>query len=62
MTDLVDRARQLATELLAPAAAVVEELAAGDLATTFVWLQHLGVVAPLTAGSPGPRAAFLGDH
>jgi alkylation response protein AidB-like acyl-CoA dehydrogenase len=42
--------------------AVVEELAAGDLATTFVWLQHLGVVARLAAAGPAElRAAFLGD-
>jgi alkylation response protein AidB-like acyl-CoA dehydrogenase len=33
----------------ATVAAVVEELAAGDLATTFVWLQHLGVVGRLAA-------------
>ncbi|SDO56085.1 acyl-CoA dehydrogenase family protein [Geodermatophilus sp. DSM 45219] len=104
MTDVVARARQLATELLAPAAAaveaagavprshldrlaadglhgltgpadagglaadpatvtaVVEELAAGDLATAFVWLQHLGAVARLAAaGPPRLRASFLGD-
>jgi alkylation response protein AidB-like acyl-CoA dehydrogenase len=32
--------------------AVVEELAAGDLATAFVWLQHLGVVGRLAAAGP----------
>jgi alkylation response protein AidB-like acyl-CoA dehydrogenase len=43
-------------------AAVVEELAAGDLATTFVWLQHLGVVGRLAAAAPPElRAAFLAD-
>jgi Acyl-CoA dehydrogenase, N-terminal domain len=104
VTDVVARARRLAADLLAPAAAavdaagvvprdhldaladaglygltgpvdagglaaepatvaaVVEELAAGDLATTFVWLQHLGVVARLAATGPPPlRAAFLPD-
>jgi alkylation response protein AidB-like acyl-CoA dehydrogenase len=46
----------------ATVAAVVEELAAGDLATTFVWLQHLGVVGRLAAaGPPGLRSAFLPD-
>ncbi|MPQ98896.1 acyl-CoA dehydrogenase [Modestobacter sp. I12A-02628] len=40
---------------------VVELLAGGDLATTFVWLQHLGVVR-LVADAPGPlRAAHLED-
>jgi len=44
----------------ATVAAVVEELAAGDLATTFVWLQHLGVVGRLAAaGPPQLRAALL---
>ena len=104
MSDLVVRARRLATDLLAPeasaveaagavprshldalaaaglygltgpvgtggataepatVAAVVEELAAGDLATTFVWLQHLGVVGRLAAaGPPELRSAFLAD-
>lgn len=43
-------------------AAVAEELAAGDLATAFVWLQHLGVVGRLAAhGSPELRSAFLAD-
>jgi alkylation response protein AidB-like acyl-CoA dehydrogenase len=37
---------------VATVAAVVEELAAGDLATTFVWLQHLGVVARVAAHGP----------
>jgi alkylation response protein AidB-like acyl-CoA dehydrogenase len=46
----------------ATVAAVVEELAAGDLATTFVWLQHLGVVGRLAAaGPPQLRSAFLAD-
>jgi alkylation response protein AidB-like acyl-CoA dehydrogenase len=46
----------------ATVAAVVEELAAGDLATTFVWLQHLGVVGRLaTSGSPQLRSTFLAD-
>ncbi len=46
----------------ATVAAVVEELAAGDLATTFVWLQHLGAVARLAAaGPPSLRAAHLTD-
>ena len=46
----------------ATVAAVVEELAAGDLATTFVWLQHLGVVGRLAvSGSPQLRAEFLAD-
>jgi alkylation response protein AidB-like acyl-CoA dehydrogenase len=45
----------------ATTARVVEEIAAGDLATAFVWLQHLGVVARLAA-APGPlRAAHLAD-
>jgi alkylation response protein AidB-like acyl-CoA dehydrogenase len=34
---------------LATVAAVVEELAAGDLAATFVWLQHIGVVTRVAA-------------
>ncbi|MGY1689443.1 acyl-CoA dehydrogenase family protein [Geodermatophilus sp. SYSU D01105] len=104
MADVVARARDLAADLLAPAAAaveaaeavprahldaladaglygltgpaetgglaadldtvaaVVEELAAGDLATTFVWLQHLGVVGRLAAaGAPTLREEFLPD-
>ena len=41
--------------------AVVEELAAGDLATTFVWLQHQGVVRAVAGGPAGLRDAFLDD-
>jgi alkylation response protein AidB-like acyl-CoA dehydrogenase len=101
VTDVVARARRIAEELLAPAAAgvdaagrvpaghldalaaaglyglpgpagaggldadpatvaaVVEELAAGDLATTFVWLQHLGVVARVAAGPAPLREELL---
>ncbi|MGY1794420.1 acyl-CoA dehydrogenase family protein [Geodermatophilus sp. SYSU D00525] len=36
-------------------AAVVEELAAGDLATAFVWLQHHGVVGRLAASRAHPE-------
>jgi alkylation response protein AidB-like acyl-CoA dehydrogenase len=104
VTDVVARARRLAADLLAPAAAgieaastvprshldalaaaglygltgpvaagglaagaagvaaVVEELAAGDLATTFVFLQHLGVVGRLAAaGPPELQQEFLAD-
>jgi alkylation response protein AidB-like acyl-CoA dehydrogenase len=43
----------------ATVAAVVEALASGDLATTFVWLQHLGVVGAVADGPAGLRAAFL---
>jgi hypothetical protein len=40
---------------LAEYCAVVEELAGGCLATTFVWLQHRGVVLTLAAeGTPAP--------
>lgn len=35
-------------------AAVVEELAAGDLATAFVWLQHHGVVGRVAAAGSDP--------
>ncbi|WP_369256685.1 acyl-CoA dehydrogenase family protein [Geodermatophilus amargosae] len=35
-------------------AAVVEEIAAGDLATAFVWLQHHGAVGRLAAAGSGP--------
>jgi alkylation response protein AidB-like acyl-CoA dehydrogenase len=46
----------------ATVASVVEELAAGDLATTFVWLQHLGVVRLVSAaGAPPLREEFLPD-
>ena len=45
----------------ATVAAVVEELAAGDLATAFVWLQHLGVVPQVAAGPPVLRAELLAD-
>jgi len=103
VTDLIDRARRLAADLLLPAAgqvdatgvvpaghldalaaaglhgltgppdagglgadpatvhAVVEELAAGDLATTFVWLQHLGVVPQVAAGPAALRDELLAD-
>jgi alkylation response protein AidB-like acyl-CoA dehydrogenase len=40
-------------------AAVVEELAAGDLATAFVWLQHHGAVGWLAAA--GSRPDLLAD-
>ncbi|MEX5720415.1 acyl-CoA dehydrogenase family protein [Geodermatophilus maliterrae] len=46
---------------VATVAAVVEELAAGDLATTFVWLQHLGVVVRVAAHGPPPVRARLAD-
>ncbi|MBM7804268.1 alkylation response protein AidB-like acyl-CoA dehydrogenase [Geodermatophilus bullaregiensis] len=46
---------------VAAVAAVVEELAAGDLATTFVWLQHLGVVVRVAAHGPPPVRARLAD-
>jgi alkylation response protein AidB-like acyl-CoA dehydrogenase len=36
-------------------AAVAEELAAGDLATAFVWLQHHGVVGRLAASGAQPE-------
>jgi alkylation response protein AidB-like acyl-CoA dehydrogenase len=45
----------------ATVAAVVEELAAGELATTFIWLQHLGVVGAVTSGPARLRAEFLAD-
>ncbi|WP_369135026.1 acyl-CoA dehydrogenase family protein [Modestobacter sp. I12A-02662] len=45
----------------ATVAAVVEELAAGDLTTTFVWLQHLGVAGMLGDGSAELRRTFLAD-
>jgi alkylation response protein AidB-like acyl-CoA dehydrogenase len=45
----------------ATVAAVIEELAAGDLATAFVWLQHLGPVRALTDGPAELRALFLPD-
>ncbi|MEU2350138.1 acyl-CoA dehydrogenase family protein [Modestobacter sp. NPDC049651] len=38
---------------------VVAELAAGDLATAFVWLQHLGVVARVAGAPADLRAEFL---
>ncbi|WP_448639473.1 acyl-CoA dehydrogenase family protein [Geodermatophilus sp. URMC 63] len=46
---------------VATVAAVVEELAAGDLATTFVWLQHLGVVSRLAAHRPPALSDRLPD-
>jgi alkylation response protein AidB-like acyl-CoA dehydrogenase len=45
----------------ATVAGVVEELAAGDLAPTFVWLQHLGVVGRIAAGAVPLREEFLPD-
>ncbi|MGY1696164.1 acyl-CoA dehydrogenase family protein [Geodermatophilus sp. SYSU D00814] len=39
---------------VATLAAVAEELAAGDLATAFVWLQHHGVVGRLAAAGTHP--------
>jgi alkylation response protein AidB-like acyl-CoA dehydrogenase len=45
----------------ATVAAVIEALASGDLATTFVWLQHLGVVGAVADGPAGLRAEFLPD-
>jgi alkylation response protein AidB-like acyl-CoA dehydrogenase len=46
---------------LATTAAVVEELAAGDLSTAFVWLQHLGVLRRVAAGPAPLREALLAD-
>jgi alkylation response protein AidB-like acyl-CoA dehydrogenase len=43
------------------AAAVAEELAAGDLATTFVWLQHQGVVRSVASGPAALRGELLAD-
>ena len=45
----------------ATVAAVIEELASGDLSTAFVWLQHLGLVGALTDGPAELRAAYLPD-
>jgi alkylation response protein AidB-like acyl-CoA dehydrogenase len=45
----------------ATAAAVIEALAGGDLATTFIWLQHLGVVGALAHGPVDLRREFLAD-
>ncbi|WP_217631092.1 acyl-CoA dehydrogenase family protein [Modestobacter sp. DSM 44400] len=42
-------------------AAVVEELAAGDLSAAFVWLQHLGVVSAVAAGPAALRGDLLAD-
>ncbi|MBB3677629.1 acyl-CoA dehydrogenase family protein [Modestobacter versicolor] len=42
-------------------AAVVEELASGELSTAFVWLQHLGVAGALRDGPEPLREAFLAD-
>src|SRR5262245_26319115 len=48
----------LAAEQLGP---VVEVLASGCLATTFVWLQHAGAVrAVATSSQPGVPEAWLG--
>lgn len=45
----------------ATVAAVIEALAGGDLATTFIWLQHLGVVGALAHGPADLRREFLTD-
>jgi alkylation response protein AidB-like acyl-CoA dehydrogenase len=45
----------------ATTAAVVEALASGDLATTFVWLQHLGVVPRVAQGPAHLRERYLAD-
>jgi alkylation response protein AidB-like acyl-CoA dehydrogenase len=42
-------------------ARVVEEVAAGDLSTAFVWLQHLGVVWRLARAGGSLREAHLAD-
>jgi alkylation response protein AidB-like acyl-CoA dehydrogenase len=42
-------------------ARVVEEIAAGDLATAFVWLQHLGVVTTVARAAGPLRDAHLAD-
>jgi alkylation response protein AidB-like acyl-CoA dehydrogenase len=42
-------------------ARVIEELAAGDLSTAFVWLQHLGVVSTLARAGGPLRAAHLAE-
>lgn len=42
------------------AARVVEVLASGCLTTTFVWLQHQGVVRAVAAGGEPLRSAWLG--
>jgi len=41
--------------------AVIEALASGDLATTFVWLQHFGVVGVVADGPAALSEAFLAD-
>jgi len=41
--------------------AVVEALAGGDLATTFVWLQHLGVPRMVAEAPAALREEFLAD-
>jgi alkylation response protein AidB-like acyl-CoA dehydrogenase len=45
----------------ATTARVIEEVAAGDLATAFVWLQHLGVVSTLARAGGPLRDAHLAD-
>jgi alkylation response protein AidB-like acyl-CoA dehydrogenase len=45
----------------ATVARVIEELAAGDLSTAFVWLQHLGVVSTLARAGGALRDAHLAD-
>jgi hypothetical protein len=45
----------------ATVATVIEVLAAGDLATTFIWRQHMGVVGALAGGPAELRTAFLAD-
>ena len=45
---------------LPAACAVVEELAGGCLATTFVWIQHFGLVRELSADDARPACATRG--
>jgi alkylation response protein AidB-like acyl-CoA dehydrogenase len=45
----------------ATVARVIEELAAGDLSTAFVWLQHLGVVSTVARAGGALRDAHLAD-
>jgi alkylation response protein AidB-like acyl-CoA dehydrogenase len=42
-------------------ARVIEEIAAGDLSTAFVWLQHLGVVSTVARAGGALRDAHLAD-
>ncbi len=46
---------------LAATCAVVEELAGGSLTTTFVWLQHRGLVMTLAAEGTPRRSATGGS-